>query len=46
MSSNNPTSILDSLDVLESVSVSNNQVAIIGGTVDKMARMTKNIKHC
>ena len=42
MSSNNPTSIMDSLEVLESVSVSNNQVAIIGGTFDKMARMTKN----
>ena len=42
MSSNNPTSILDSLEVLESVSVSNNQVAIIGSTVDNMARTTKN----
>ena len=44
MISTNPTSILDSLAVLESVSVTNNQVAIIGGTFDKMARMTKNPK--
>ena len=42
MSSNNPTSILDSLEVLKSVSITNNQVAIIGGTDDKITRTTKN----
>ena len=42
MSSTNPTSILDSLEMLESISVTNSQVAIIGGTVDKMARTNKN----
>ena len=41
-SSNNPTSILASLEMLESASVSSSQVPIIGGTVNKMARTTKN----